>query len=197
MLKWIASGCLVIILIVGIVAYAGYRKMSTIAAEGPAVTVAIKGTPERVFASMAHTDSLGTWFSQGIAIRAKREGMLAAGDSLFLMTRGDSVPRSAWIIDSVAPNQLVVMRWVMLQNGMVMHRRRDSLAATGDSTRVTSTIVAAMTDSLAAARGQASKVTGGMLDMASTLGTAGARIQAEQELRRLKLRIEGTPAVRP
>lgn len=197
MLKWIASGCLVIILIVGIVAYAGYRKMSTIAAEGPAVTVAIKGTPERVFASMAHTDSLGTWFSQGIAIRAKREGMLAAGDSLFLMTRGDSVPRSAWIIDSVAPNQLVVMRWVMLQNGMVMHRRRDSLAATGDSTRVTSTIVAAMTDSLAAARGQASKMTGGMLDMASTLGTAGARIQAEQELRRLKLRIEGTPAVRP
>jgi uncharacterized protein YndB with AHSA1/START domain len=197
MLKWVASGCLVIILIVVVVAYAGYRKMSTIAAGGPAVTVAIKGTPERVFASMAHSDSLSTWLAQGMTIRSKRGGLIAAGDSLFLLTRGDSVPRTAWIIDSVAPNQLIAMRWVMLQTGMVMHRRRDSLAAAGDSTRVTSTIVAAMTDSLSAARGQASKMTGGMLDMASTLGTAGARLQAEQELRRLKLRIEGTPAVRP
>ena len=197
MLKWIASGCLVIILIVVVISYVTMRQMSTIAAQGPTVTVSIKAPPERVFASMSHTDSLSPWFAQGATIRPKRSGALAAGDSLFLLTRNDSVSRSAWVIDSVVPNQLVVARWVVLQNGMVMHRRRDSLSVAGDSTRVTTTIIAAMTDSIAAARSQANKVTGGMLDMASTLGTAGARLQAEQELRRLKARIESPPPVRP
>jgi hypothetical protein len=33
--------------------------------------------------------------------------------------------------------------------------------------------------------------------MASTMGSAGARVQAETELKRLKLRIEGAPVSRP
>ena len=197
MLKWIASGCLVIILIVCVVAYAGYRKFKSIAAAGPSVTVAIHAPPERVFATMAHTDSLSKWFAVGAGLRIPRKGLLAAGDTMFLMTRSDSLPRTAWVVDSVVPNQLMVMHWVVLQNRMVLHRRRDSLSAAGDSTRVTSTIIATMTDSLQSARSQANGVTGGLLDMASTMGSAGARIQAEQELRRLKLHIEGPPVSRP
>ena len=197
MLKWIASGCLVIILIVCVIAYAGYRKMQSIAASGPAVTVAIKATPERVFAAMSHTDSLPSWFSPGITLRTTRKGTLAAGDTVYLLTRNDSVPRTAWVVDSIVPNQLLVLHWFVLQNRVVLHRRRDSLAAAGDSTRVTSTIVAAMMDSLAAMSGQPTGVKGGLLDMASTMGSAGARIQAEQELKRLKLHIEGPPVSRP
>jgi uncharacterized protein YndB with AHSA1/START domain len=196
-LKWIASGCLVVILIVGVIGYAGYRKMQSIAAGGPSVTVAILAPPERVFAAMSHTDSLAKWFSPGVTLRTMRKGMLAAGDTMFLLTRNDSLPRTAWVVDSVVPNQLLVLHWIVLQNRMVLHRRRDSLSVAGDSTRVTSTIIATMTDSLQAARGQASGVTGGLLDMASTMGSAGARIQAEQELKRLKLHIEGPPVSRP
>ena len=197
MLKWIASGCLVIIVVVGIVTYAGYRKMQSIASAGPSVSVAIRATPERVFASMSHTDSLAGWFASGFTIRSTRKGILAAGDTLYTTARRDSQPRSAWIVDTVIPNRVVASRWVLLETGMALHRRRDSLSADGDSTRVTSTIFAAMTDSLAAARSRSSGVSGGLLDMAATMGSAGARIQAEQELRRLKLRIEGPPVSRP
>jgi uncharacterized protein YndB with AHSA1/START domain len=199
MLKWIASGCLVIILIVCVVAYAGYRKMQSIAANGPAVTVSFGATPERVFAAMSHTDSLAAWFAPGMSMHTARKGTLVAGDTIFLtQQRRDSVARTAWVIDTVVPNRLIAMRWVILQGGMVVHRRRDSLTVAGDSTRVTSTIVPAMIDSISAARTRANGASGGLIDMAATMGTAGARIQAEQELRRLKLHIEGvSPISRP
>ena len=198
MLKWIASGCLVIVLIVCVVAYAGYRKMQTIASSGPTVTVSIAATPERVFAAMSHSDSLASWFAPGMVMHTARKGTLAMGDTIYLtQARRDSVARTAWIVDTVVANQVIAMRWVALQGGMVLHRRRDSMSVAGDSTRVTSTIVPAMMDSITAARNRANGVSGGLLDMASTMGTAGARIQAEQELKRLKLHIEGPPVSRP
>jgi uncharacterized protein YndB with AHSA1/START domain len=197
MLKWIASGCLIIVLVIGIVMYAGYRKMKSIAANGPSVTVGIHAAPERIFAAMSHTDSLSSWFAQGFTMHTARKGALARGDTVYLtQARRDSVARTAWVIDTVVPNQILAMRWVALSNGAVLYRRRDSLAVAGDSTMVTSTIAPAMMDSLKA-RGSANGVSGGMIDMAATMGTAGARIQAEQELRRLKLHIEGAPVSRP
>jgi uncharacterized protein YndB with AHSA1/START domain len=197
MLKWIASGCLVIIVVIGIVMYAGYRKMQSIAAAGPSVSVGIQATPERVFAAMTHTDSLASWFAPTSKVTTARKGMLAAGDTLFLTTRRDSIPRSAWVVDSVVPNKLMTMRWVMLQNGMVVTRRRDSLSVVGDSTIVTSTVSSFMSDSLSAARNRSSGVTGGMLEMGSTMSVAGARLQAEMELNRLKDHIQGRPVSRP
>jgi hypothetical protein len=197
MLKWIASGCLVIVLVVCVVVYAGYRKMSAIAASGPSVTVGIKGTPQRVYASLTSVDSLSTWISPGMTFQTSRKGSLGTGDTLLLTSRRDSQPRSAWVIDTVVPNTLVAMRLVILQGGMVVYRRRDSIAVSGDSTLVTSTVVSAMMDSLTAANGAKGGVTGGLIGMASTMGNAGARMQAEQELKRLKLRIEGPPVSRP
>src|SRR4051812_47024275 len=197
MLKWIASGCLVIIVVIAVVMYVGDRKFETIAASGPEVTVAIKATPQRVFASMSHTDSLSSWFAIGMTLRSARQGTLAPGDTLFVTSRRDTVTRTAWVIDTVVPNKVLALRWVVLQNGMVLHRRRDSLSVAGDSTIVTSTVVAAMTDSLSAARRQTGGVTGGLIGMASTMGSAGARIQAETEFKQLKRRIEGPPVSRP
>ena len=194
MLKWIASGCLVIVVVVGIVMYAGYRKMQSIAAEGPAVSVAIHAPPEKVFAAMSHTDSLPIWFAAGSTIRTTRKGQLALGDSIFLRTSRDTVG-SAWIIDTIVPGQVVAMRWVA--RGVVIVRRRDSLSVVGDSTLVTSTVAVAMSDSLARARDQASGVTAGVLGMSATMGMAGARLQAETELRRLKAHLEGPAVSRP
>ena len=196
MLKWIASGCLVVVLVVCVVMYAGYRKMQAIAASGPSVTVAIGAKPERVFAAMSHSDSLAGWFAPGMVMHTAKKGTLAMGDTIFLtQQRRDSVARSAWIVDTVVPNQLIAMRWILLQNGMTVHRRRDSISVAGDSTLVTSTIVPAMIDSVAAARSRANGASGGLIDMAATMGTAGARIQAEQELKRLKLHIEGVSPI--
>jgi uncharacterized protein YndB with AHSA1/START domain len=199
MLKWIASGCLVIVLVIGVVMYAGYRKVQAIAANGPSLSVSIHATPERVFASMSNADSLASWFAQGMTIRTAKHGPVARGDTIFLtQPRRDSVARTAWIVDTVVPNQVIAMRWVVLQSGMVLHRRRDSLSATGDSTVVTNTILPEMLDSLKAARSRANGVSGGMLDMATTVGAAGARIQAETELKLLKRHIEGgAPVSRP
>lgn len=199
MLKWIASGCLVIVLVIGVVMYAGYRKVQAIAANGPTVTVSIHATPARVFASMSNVDSLASWFAQGMTIRTAKNGPIGRGDTIFLtQPRRDSVAQTAWIVDTVVPNQLIAMRWVVLKNGMVLHRRRDSLSASGDSTVVTNTILPEMLDSLKAARSRANGVSGGIIDMATKVGTAGARIQAETEFKLLKRHIEGaSPVSRP
>lgn len=197
MLKWIASGCLVIIVVVCVVMYAGYRKMQSLAADGPSVTVGFAAPPDRVFASMSHTDSLPVWFAIGSTIQTTRKGPLAIGDTLYVLTRRDSIPRIAWVVDTVLPTRVIAMHWVSLPNSMVVWRRRDSVYAAGDSTFVTSTFSSLMTDSLAAARSRSKGVTGGMLEMGANMGIAAARIQAENDLRRLKLHLEGPPASRP
>ena len=197
MLKWLVVGCVVIILVVGIVAYAGYQQVTKIAEQGPTVSVAIAATPERVFASMANADSLSSWFMPGTSLRTTRKGSLVAGDSIFITSaRGDSMP-TAWVIDTLVPNQVIASHWTTLRNGIVIQRRRDSLSMQGDSTVVISTVRSTVTDSMASARSRSGGVTGGLLDMSATFGTAGARMQTEQDLRRLKSRIEGPKPVRP
>lgn len=197
MLKWIASGCLVIVVVIGIVMYAGYKKMQSIAAAGPSVSVGIHATPERVFASMSHTDSLPAWFAPTSTLRSAKKGALAIGDTLFLLNRRDTVGMTAWVVDTVVPNTVVAMRWVSVQNKMTITKRRDSLSLSGDSTLVTSTMSSFMSDSLAAVRSRANGVSAGVLEMGSTMSVAGARIQAEAELKRLKAHIEGAPVSRP
>ena len=197
MLKWIASGCLVIIVVIGIVMYAGYRKMKSIAAEGPSVSVGIHATPERIFASMSHTDSLSSWFASGATLRTTKKGALAIGDTLYMLTRRDSTGATAWIIDTIVPNRVIGMRWISVANNMTMTTRRDSISVSGDSTLVTSTVGSFLTDSIAAARARANGVSAGVLEMGSTMGVASARLQAEVELKRLKTHIEGRPVSPP
>jgi uncharacterized protein YndB with AHSA1/START domain len=197
MLKWIASGCLVIIVVIGVVAYLGYRQLKTVAAAGPSVSVGIHAPATRVFASMSHTDSLPAWFAPNASIRTPKRGALALGDTLYLVGRRDSVPRMAWVVDTIVPNAILAMRWIALPSGMMLTRRRDSLSVSGDSTFVTSTVSSFLSDSLSAAKSRSGGVGGGMIDMTSTMGIAGARMQAEAEYKRLKTHIEGGPVSRP
>lgn len=196
MLKWIGGGCLVLLLCVGVVSYMGYRQMASLAAKGPSVSVAMAATPERVFATLASGDSIYTWGdpASGMSLRTTRSGPFEVGDTIFVTMRRDSVSRSVWIVDTIVPNVLIERRWVTLKGNMVLQRRRDSVAGAGDSTHVTSTITATIVDSATASRRQATGVSGGLLDMATTMGTAGARIEAEQQLRWIKAHIERTAA---
>jgi hypothetical protein len=194
MWKWIGGGCLLIIVLLCILAYGGYRTMASIAAKGPEVTVTIAGTPQRVFAAMAHTDSMKVWHDATWNLRASRPGMVAAGDTL--TSSGDPVKgRMLLIIDTVIPNQLVVTRGVAIsgERDFVTMRRRDSLFAVGDSTRIVSSTSTMMADSAGKYASQGG-VSGGVAGMAATMGTAGMRLGTEQELNLLKRHIEGPPA---
>jgi uncharacterized protein YndB with AHSA1/START domain len=191
MLKWIASGCLVIVLIVAGVMYFGYRKMSSLAEQGPAVTVAIAATPERVFASLANADSIAQWRT---SVRTSgRTGLLRVGDTIRERDRQASDSADAllvsWVVDTIVPNQLLVMRATQSGKGNLNGIRRDSVAGVGDSTHVTSSVVLTFPDSMQAppaARATALKFMG-----------AGMRLATEMELKALKARIEGGPAARP
>ena len=193
MWKWIGGGCLLIAVLLGILAYGGYRTMANIAAKGPEVTVTIAGTPQRVFITMTHTDSMRAWHESTWGLTSTRRGMLVAGDTL--RSEGDSLKgRMLMIIDTVVPNVLFVTHAVTGRDGreFVMMRRRDSLFAVGDSTRIVSTISTMMADSAGKYAGQGG-VVGGVAGMAATMGTAGMRIGTEQELNLLKRHIEGVP----
>jgi uncharacterized protein YndB with AHSA1/START domain len=184
MLKWIASGCLVIIVIVAGVMYFGYRKMSSLAEEGPAVTVSMAATPDRVFASLANADSMSKWRT---SVRASgRAGLLRVGDTVTERDRqADSTDalNMRWIVDTIVPNQLLVMRAKAQSRGNLNAVRRDSLAGVGDSTHVTSSLVLTFADSMQASSGAGAT--------ALRLMVAGMRIATEAELKMLKARLEG------
>lgn len=191
MWKWIGGGCLLIVVLLCILAYGGYRTMASIAAKGPDVTVTIAGTPQRVFSAMAHTDSMRAWHEPQWKLTSSRSGMLVAGDTL--SAPGDQVKaRMLMIVDTVVPNTLIVTRAVTTREGreFVMMRRRDSLYAVGDSTRIVSSTSTMMADSAGAYAGRGG-VAGSVAGMAATMGTAGMRLGTEQELNLLKRHIEG------
>ncbi|HET9424922.1 MAG TPA: SRPBCC family protein [Gemmatimonadaceae bacterium] len=199
MLKWIGGGCLVIVLLVGGLMYWSFQKMSSIADEGPAVTVSFAATPERVYASLSDADSLRTWLSQGMALHPSRKGPLAAGDTIRIQSQGDTAaPQMAWVIDTVVPSRLITSRLVMPRERMVVYGRRDSIFVAGDSTRVTRTVTASsmMPDSLSNAMRARGGMASSMLDLSDKMTMASARMQGEAELLRLKTRIEGRSAAR-
>lgn len=196
MWKWIGGGCLLIIAIVCVVAYAGFRKMSEIADAGPAVTVMIGAPPARVFASLANADSQSTWRKGASVLRTSRKGMFVAGDTLFDVP-SDTLPSMAWVIETIVINQVIATKAISIKSGEVVLRRRDSLAVVGDSTGITSTVSMLLSDSLKAVQGRAEGMSGGVFDFAMKMGTAAMRVQAETELKALKRRIEGVPRTRP
>lgn len=196
MWKWIGGGCLLIIAIVCVVGYAGFRKMSQIADAGPSVTVMIGAPAGRVFASLANADSQSTWRKGSSVMRTSRKGVFVAGDTLFTVAR-DTQPSLAWVIEAIVTDELIAAKALNQRTGEVVFRRRDSLVAVGDSTRVTSTATMLLPDSLRAAQGRAEGVSEGMFDFAMKLGSAAMRMEAETELKALKRRIEGVPRTRP
>lgn len=181
---------MVVVLLAVIGMCAGYRKISTMAEEGPEETVVIHAPAARVFTMMANADSLTEWRAEGLGIRSSRPGMLQSGDSLEMQSASgpNRNMRSVWHVQSVVPNVLITFT-LRSDTGAALIARKDSVIALGDSTQVITSLAASVMDSL----GRAAREADGsaVADMASKLFITAGRLQARGELLRLKARIEG------
>jgi len=195
--KWI-GGCLliVILLIVGSLWW-GYQTMQSSLSPDGSATVTIAGTPARVFASLANGDSIQSWMASGSSVSASRHGPLEVGDTVRVEMqpgRGMRVQRLVWVVSEVVPDRALGLELRTDTSTRVMALRRDSLVATGDSTRLVSTVVSPMMDSLTSARdSQGKKSAGRMAGLTADLLLSAFRMQSKLELLRLKAMVEGKP----
>ena len=192
MWKWL-GGCLlvVLVLIVGAMIFA-YRTMKESLGPDGSATVTIGATPARVFASLAHGDSVATWMAQGNTVLTSRHGPLVPGDTLRIEARaGFGVPaqKMTWIVREVVPERLLLLELEGGKSNEVIATRRDSVYAAGDSTRVVSRIVSVLLDSMGTGKGKTKSAdrSGGF---APELLLSMFKMQAKLELMGLKARIE-------
>ncbi|MEX2155181.1 MAG: hypothetical protein WD825_17680 [Gemmatimonadaceae bacterium] len=194
MLKWI-GGCLgLIVVVVGFGMWFGYRKYESFTSAPPISTVTILAPANRVFASIADADSMIEWRSEGLGIRSPRRGLLKLGDTLLVQSRsaGDNRPtRATWVVSALTPGKLLALEVRDDSTGMIMFTRRDSLVDLGDATQIVSTFAAPMLDSVRARHADSGGAARAMIGMGSKLVISAMRLQSDQELRRLKSRIEG------
>ena len=197
MLRWIGGCAVVAIVLVALGMCFGYRKINDMAAEGPGEAIIVHAAAPRVFAMLAHAESLPEWRMEGLGIRASRSGMLEVGDSLIAENRSGPRPmRSVWHVSTIVPNVLIAFQ-VRSDTGSVMAVRTDSVIALGDSTRIISSVTATMIDSIRAQRPDTGVETA-ITNMTSKIFVAAARMQTRAELQRLKARVEGdSTAARP
>ena len=145
MSKWM-KGCLVILALMALAMWWGYRKMASVAS-GPPPDVTIHAPASRVFASLANGDSIPTWMGRGNIVLVSRHGMLLPGDTISVQLRrafGGRFERIRWIVSAVVPDKLLVLEVRSDTTGTLLGTRRDSLISIGDSTRVVSNVVVAL-----------------------------------------------------
>lgn len=190
MSKWM-KGCLVILALVALATWWGYRKMVSVAS-GPAPTVTINAPASRVFASLANGDSIPTWMARGNRVTVSRHGTLVQGDTIAVQLRqafGGRMDRIRWVVSSVIPDQLLALE-VRDSTGVLVGRRRDSLISDGATTRVVSNVTVSLPDSLARKSKSDSATTAAMLNMTSRMMFSAFRMESKLDLTRLKNRIE-------
>lgn len=193
MWKWIVGSALVIVVLLAVTCWLGYKKLTE---GGDSATVAIAATPDRVFTSLADPDSMAVWMAAGSKIGAPHHGLLTVGDTLHVETGtpGRLRQQYTWTVSEVTPGRLLVVQMRADTSGNVFATRRDSLVAAGDSTIIISTIASPMIDSMLTRRGDTGgKVGGALLNFGSKMLISAFRVVSEHELKRLKARLEGQP----
>jgi uncharacterized protein YndB with AHSA1/START domain len=194
MSKWM-KGCLVILALLALAMWWGYRKMASVAS-GPPPDVTIHAPASRVFASLANGDSIPTWMGRGNVVLVSRHGMVLPGDTISVQLRrafGGRFERIRWIVSAVVPDKLVVLEVRSDTTGTLLGTRRDSLISMGDSTRVVSNVVVALPDSIRRAAKSDTGTKGSadaMIDMTSRMIFSAFRMESKLDLTRLKTRIE-------
>jgi uncharacterized protein YndB with AHSA1/START domain len=158
--------------------------------------VTIAASPDRVFGALADPDSMAVWMGNGVTITASHHGVVVPGDSLLIERRAGGTTKAGnrytWTVSEVVPSHLLVLQMRNDSSKQVFAMRRDSLVTAGDSTTVISTIASPAIDSMRVNRGDTGgKVQGAILDVGSKVMIAAFRLMSEQELKRLKARLEG------
>ena len=192
MWKWI-GGCMVVaaaIIAGGI--WFGYRKIQTFAnTKDPTARVTFAATPQRVFASLANGDSLGTWMGTGGSLSVARHGPLQAGDVIEVSTRaGTRRQTTRWTVREVRPGALFALDMAD-STGRTIFSQRDSLVPNGDSTTVIATFAMPMMSGRLA--NDTGRRGGGALDVAMKLLAASMSMATELQLKVLKTHIESGP----
>ncbi|MES2123528.1 MAG: hypothetical protein V4503_02450 [Gemmatimonadota bacterium] len=197
MWKWILGGLAIVAVLLAGTCFYGYKQLT---AGGDTLTVTMAGSPDRIFASLATPDSMAAWVASAKVTRPLGKGMLAVGDTLVLDDPGRQIGGNRqnmdWIVKEVAPPYLLVLAMrpdTGKLNGVLMERR-DSLVAMGDSTAVISTFTTPMMDSVGTVTRDSSKMGGAIVAGASKVMVGALRLVYESDLKRLKARVEGTPA---
>jgi len=196
MWKWL-GGCLVIVVVVVAIGFwTGYRKLSEFSGPNKPETVAIGAPASRVFASLANGDSLSTWMSERLGVRASRHGMLVTGDTIQMDAKlrfniGKTSNASRWVVSDVKPDQMLSLEMRADTSNRLVAQRMYNLAAKGDSTLITSTVSTPGLDSMIAHRGDTIKASDAFISGATKLMISSLRMQAHRELQLLKAHIEG------
>ncbi len=191
MWKWIAGGAAVLLLLVAGTCYWGLKKFSE---GGGSTAVMIGASPDRVFASLADPDSLATWVDVGSMVSSERHGLLQEGDSFRIARparKGAGGDITTWRVVASVPGRSLTLRIVSDSLGKVaLISRYDSLSVVGDSTRLSTTYGAEIVDSARRSTRDSSKGESAVLGFAQKLIIAAMRLATEQDLPRLKARVE-------
>lgn len=191
MWRWILG--IVAFLVLGLIGtcYAGFHRLTN---GGNVVVATAPDTPARTFTLLTDRDSLLEWLPEGTTIMPEHHGVLRAGDTIRVAapTRSGGTSGRAiqlWIVREIKPPDVFAIEALEFDPGGLAHAafaRRDSLSATGDSTRITSTFVVAplLADAESSFTG-GSAVRGELLNTAERLRLGAARMLWQGQLKRI------------
>ena len=196
MLKRLGIGCLVVVVLLVAGVWFSYRRM---VAGGDTTSVTIAAPAARVFAALAHHDSLPTWSAH--RGQSGRHGAFVEGDTARVDSSsfGSRRSRSYWIVTAVVPDRLVALE--LRSEGSVQRRsqemviavRRDSLVTVGDSTTIITTIASGLRGAGGISVYGDGTAEATALEASSKMLIGGMRMMAEADLKNLKNHIEGRP----
>ncbi|MFN2601826.1 MAG: hypothetical protein ABR582_03600 [Gemmatimonadaceae bacterium] len=196
MWKWLGGCLVVVVVVIAIGVWTGYRKLSQFSGPNKPETIAIAAPVPRVFASIANGDSLSTWMSERMGVRASRHGMLVAGDTIRMDAKlrfniGKGGEASRWIVSDVKPDQMLALELRSDSSKRLVAERQYNLTAKGDSTLITTAVSTPGLDSMIAHRSDTIKASDAFISGATKLMMSSLRMQAHRELQLLKAHIEG------
>ena len=191
MWKWL-GGCLIVVIVLAVGGFWwAFRSIQDSTAPDGSISVTIGASPARVYASLAHGDSLASWMADGNKVLTARHGPLQVGDTIAIKIPGTNRDAIRWRVAQVVPDRLVVLELTSASNGGPGASKRDSLVVEGDSTRVVSRILSPLLQPVSQSD-SVDPATGAVFDMTTTMVLSMFRMQSKMDLTRLKERIESS-----
>jgi hypothetical protein len=191
MWRWVLGIIAFVILALMGTCYAGYRRITS---GGNTVVATVPGSPARTFTMLTNRDSLLDWMPEGTTAKPEHHGALQVGDTVRVAatTRRQGASGRAvqvWIVREVKVPDIFAIEALEFDPGGIPHRaftRRDSVFASGDSTRIISTFVAApLLTGAESAAASGSAVAGPLLGVAERMRVGASKMQWQNQLQQL------------